>query len=538
MNIETTGAATYCPEDNKLRLYVGRVPRPEYDALRVQGWTATPKQACDFVATWTPGREDTALDYAPDGIDDEDQSPADRAADRAERFGGYCDKRADEAGQQADRYESGPSAHGHQSRALAERRAARHDLQGTRAVNLWEKAEYWQRRTAGVISHALHVAAPGVRMGRIKEIEAALRRQEKHFAEYSATYRAWQTVLELGDTDAGRKRAEYLAEFSHCYEYKHPRPESMLAYLRETGTSLSTLLGLATDPITPTEAAHMWMVGKMDPVGFVSRWAKHYELRLAYENQMLEAQGGRAAFVEMEAGGFIGTFQIQKVNKSTATGRVVSVNVLAPSRQYSDGKGKVYGPDYPPPLTTHTLKVERMGANVYRAPTDEERAAFAEDKKEARKAAAAGPKGPSLTNPTDEDAERLQALWNDAARARFRSMYDKPFLPAVVLRMTQGVYTANSTGTYARAGTMDVCRAGYVPSGHWSNEARARDAAAGPVLCKVRATQSPDKEQQPERPDALRVIVITDKPQKELPLALWASVASPAAVEQRELVLA
>jgi hypothetical protein len=91
MEISDTGTATYCPEDNKLRLYVGRVPRPEYDALRAEGWTATPKQGCDFVATWTPEREDTALLYGDGIIDDEDQDPGERAAERAERFGGYLE---------------------------------------------------------------------------------------------------------------------------------------------------------------------------------------------------------------------------------------------------------------------------------------------------------------------------------------------------------------------------------------------------------------------------------------------------------------
>jgi len=36
--------ATYCPEDDKLRLYVGRVPRDEYERLRSEGWTALHKQ--------------------------------------------------------------------------------------------------------------------------------------------------------------------------------------------------------------------------------------------------------------------------------------------------------------------------------------------------------------------------------------------------------------------------------------------------------------------------------------------------------------
>lgn len=47
INIMST-YATYSPEDNKLRLYVGRVPRAEYEALRADGWTSTPKQG-DFL---------------------------------------------------------------------------------------------------------------------------------------------------------------------------------------------------------------------------------------------------------------------------------------------------------------------------------------------------------------------------------------------------------------------------------------------------------------------------------------------------------
>ena len=115
--------ATYCPEDDKIRLYVGRVPRDEYEALRKDGWTSTPKQNCDFVAVWTPSREATALEYSGGTLEDEDQDPTDRAADRAERFSGYREKRTEEALQLADSYDQGPSHHGHQSHALATRRA-------------------------------------------------------------------------------------------------------------------------------------------------------------------------------------------------------------------------------------------------------------------------------------------------------------------------------------------------------------------------------------------------------------------------------
>jgi hypothetical protein len=158
-----TGSATYSPEDNKIRLYVGRVPRDEYLKLRAEGWQALHKQretgGGDFAAVWTPERRNTALAYAG-FIGDEDKGPAERAAERAERFSGYRDKRTDEATGRADQFEAGPSAHGFQNAAKAERAAARHDRQAGRAVDAWEKAEYWTSRTAGVIGHALHVSAP------------------------------------------------------------------------------------------------------------------------------------------------------------------------------------------------------------------------------------------------------------------------------------------------------------------------------------------------------------------------------------------
>lgn len=184
---EYTGRATYSPEDNKLRLYVGRVPRDEYERLRAEGWTSTPKQSCDFVATWTPTRRDTALEYAGI-IEDEDMGPEERAADRAERFGGYRDKRLSEATGHADKYEAGPSAFGYQNAARAERKAARFDRIAGRACDAWSKAEYWQQRTAGVISHALYKSNPGVRMGRIKTLEAEQRKTLANIQEYKNRY--------------------------------------------------------------------------------------------------------------------------------------------------------------------------------------------------------------------------------------------------------------------------------------------------------------------------------------------------------------
>lgn len=504
--------ATYCPEDNKLRLYVGRVPRDEYETLRAHGWTSTPKQDCDFVASWTPAREDTALEYSGGIIEDEDQSPADRAADRAERFAGYRDARTDDATGKADAYDAGPAVHGYQSAALAERRAARHDMQATRAVNLWGKAEYWQQRTAGVISHALHVSAPGVRMGRIKILESEIRKAQDGMDEYRATFARWQAVAEISDPDEQKAAALLASGDGNSYDYKHPRPEQVKnAHILNSGSSLYTLLDMGHgdygETITGAEAAALYLARNIDPnserwaVCSWVRWLRHYELRLAYELQMLESQGGRAAFVEMEPGGFIGKYQVQKVNKSPATGRVVSVQIIAPTRANFDRAGKEYSTENPRPMTFHVLNVERLGSEVYRAPTDEERAAFAQAKKAEKKAATvakkAAPAAPALINPTNEDAERLQTVWNEQAKREKEYDADKP---RAFLLCTQAQYSAN-----LKAGgsceTYEITGGGNRSRANW----RAGDF---PTVAKVRGQRR-------------QVVVLTDKPQKPFPSSVW-----------------
>ena len=517
MNIETTGTATYCPEDNKLRLYVGRVPRPEYDFLRSQGWTATPKQDCDFVATWTPDREDTALQYAEGILDDEDQSPADRAADRAERFAGYLDKRRDEAGTQADRYESGPQLHGYQSAALAERRANQHDRIATRAVNSWEKAEYWQRRTSGVISHALYTSTPGVRMGRIKELEADLRKIEKESREATeknqATWDIWNSLagnaepIILGACVYSLHNADIKPAGENG---KYTREQCALGMALMMVGNVHTTYGteryilqkkniadLATGVVSPKDAALLWLSNHPDrpPDWFPGgRWFNHLTLRLAYENQMLEAQGGRAAFVEMEAGGWIGKHQVQKVNKSPATGRVVSVNILAPTAASYDRAGKPYGEDNPRPLTIHTLNIERLKSDVYRAPTDEEREEF-------KAAKDARPKGPPTINPTMEDAKRLQAQLN-AEDYEATKHQNYPHKPGEVEEMTQAQYSA----AYADGKSIRTYR----------NAVKIRTRSGG-----WQYTPS--------------LVVLTDKPQKPIPAGVF---KAPQVIEQQELKIA
>lgn len=442
--------ATYCPEDNKLRLYCGRVPRDDYVALRSLGFQSTPKQDCDFVAVWTPYREDAALALIEPGDDigDEDQSPEDRAADRAERFAGYRDKRRGEAIGHADAFEGGPSVFGHQDARKAERAAARHDRQRVRAVSQWSKAEYWQTRTRGVIGNALHRSDATTRRGRILRLEAEQRKRDAAVTPCPNTKPIMQTPSGGGEP------------VPHVWIRNGSRGGHWFAQ--------SAVEKAQNNPDR-------------------KRWTEHYAMRLEYERQMLEAEGGTAGDADMVPGGFFGGMLIVKVNKSNATGAVVSVNVHKPKRP----EGERW--DYRRRGDTLLLNVQRSGEKAYSPPTPESLAQLAEIKGAAKAKAKAAPAKPKLINPTDEDAERLQAVWNERAKE-----------PGEVLRITQAEYSARSKGTYARYETV-----GIAPNGHEPRRRYGRQIGPGAVL-KVRRGPSPYQ-------TAPRVVVLTDKPRKPIP---------------------
>lgn len=489
-------SATYSPEDNKLRLYCGRVSREEYLRLKNEGWRTLHKQreagGGDFVATWSPQRRLTALEYGGGEILDEDMSPAERAADRAERFAGYRDKRTQEATGHADRYDAQPIAHGYQSQARAERAAARHDRIADKAVDAWEKAEYWQRRTAGVISHALYVSSPSVRMGRIKTLEAELRKVRADLEKYARLYQSFERIAVIASPEEQTKAAILLCGSHHIWaEYLHPRAAMHpREYRRTNPTSLYSLLTDDDDAITGKEACELFFSDHAQPKSenIVTR---HYELRLAYENQMLEAQGGRAASLEILPGGKIGGKLIVKVCKSPVTGRVVSVFIKGQKVEgYAYRTRKVPGADY----SLHQIETERLPQNAYTPPTPE---SLEELKalESARKAKRAEKEPCPLVNPTEADAEKLQAIWNAVQSERE---------PATVWKMTQKEYSERSAGRVNICETLTICETGF------RHRSRYGELLTRFDVFKVRMGRGGSN-------SAFRVVVLTDKPQKALP---------------------
>lgn len=545
---------TYSPDDNKIRLYVGRVPRDEYEQLRAAGFVSTPKQDCDFVAVWTPGREDLAREYLDDDEDigDEDYTPEERAADKAERFEGYRDNRRGEAHGFADAYDAGPSAFGHQNRGRAERQAARHERKRGHALSQWSKAEYWQARTEAVIRHALHRYSPEVRRGRILRLEAEQRKHEASREAYATRYETWQRIATMEGADEllpldesgyvvreGMNEAQRIAysiagDGRSWWKVYHPSSEEANEEARRVWKhgfgaydllTKTEFIGKAFERMTPRQVAELYLAKNPrpdTPDTTAARWSAHYELRLAYERAMLEAEGGTAAAADIEPGGWIctngrargclndapaGWVQVQQVNKSPATKRVTSVKVWGTTTGWSEQHGERIAK---PALVT--LNVERLPENAYRPPTDEERAEFQKQQKAAKAKAKAGrPKAPALINPTDEDAERLQASINAATISRRGGKLDacgKPIAEQTPLRMTQAQYSASSKGDYSPCETRTIHadgRPGRKSTNLWTSEGQAYDKSLPAAVCKVRMRHD-------------RVVILTDKPQKPMPL--------------------
>ncbi|MGD9101019.1 MAG: DUF3560 domain-containing protein, partial [Anaerolineae bacterium] len=188
--------ATYSPEDDKLRIYSGRVSQELFDRLKEAGYRRAYKQGC-FFAVWTPGREDLALELCGQ-IEDEDTTLADRAEDRAGRFAGYsanAGKRAEEATQASrDAVEGIPLGQpilvGHHSERRHRRALERAQGQAIRAVKEYDRRDYWRCRAKGVLRHAAHKYSPSTVFNRIKKLKAAIRKKKRE-RQYSQNDVAW-----------------------------------------------------------------------------------------------------------------------------------------------------------------------------------------------------------------------------------------------------------------------------------------------------------------------------------------------------------
>jgi hypothetical protein len=275
--------ATYSPEDNKLRLYtVGRLDAATYSKLKDAGFKWAPQQKLFFAPAWSPAREDALLELAGE-IGDEDTSLVARAEERSDRFDTYADHRerdavAAEKGVHAiaDGIPLGqPILVGHHSERHARRDAEKIENGMRKAAKNWETSAYWLRRAEGAIAAARYKEKPGVRVRRIKGIEADRRKQERDIAEAEKYIAIWNKIEEIT-----LDRAIAIANHDHIS-------------IREDGSSswASVWDGLQEGTLSPVEARARSLKAHGRSIAWARRWVTHYDNRLAYEYAMLEASG-------------------------------------------------------------------------------------------------------------------------------------------------------------------------------------------------------------------------------------------------------
>ena len=289
--------ATYSPDDNKLRITsASRLDRATYDRVKEAGFRWAPKLEQFIAPMWTPLRADLCVELAGE-MGDEDGSLIDRAEDRAERFEGYQESRADEAERASEhvrRIADGipfgqPVLVGHHSERHA-RKAAERITNGMRkAVKAFETAEYWKHRAAAAIRHAKYKERADVRARRIKAIEADQRKQERVIAEAQTHLKAWQRE---GLT---MEQALHVANFSHksrCFSLaEFPRDLPASQYEGQMGLWSA----LSNGVITVEQAQAICLRNYPATIQWAKRWVDHFENRLAYERAMLADAGGTVA---------------------------------------------------------------------------------------------------------------------------------------------------------------------------------------------------------------------------------------------------
>ena len=153
-----------------------------------------------------------------------------------------------------------------------------------------------------------------------------------------------------------------------------------------------------------------------------------------------------------------------------------------------------------------TMNIERLAESDYRAPTPEELAEFTEEKKAAKITA------PPTINPTDEDAQALQDIWNAVALAKYNEIHnyrDTPPKVVEVRRMTQAAYSDR-----AKSGMASI-----------------RELTFNGVTFKTRKVSSGFYNYSASS----AVVVLTDKPQKPFP-AGW-NATTPTVTQEPEPVI-
>ena len=292
--------ATYSLEDNKLRLYTENNERlsPEiYKKISDVGFKYAPMQKLFYAPMWTPIREAVLIELAG-SIENEEITLEQRAAERAERFEKYSSKRgadaenyANHADKLAEPFKDGqPILIGHHSQRKAER--LRDKIQSTmqKAVNFYDQSNYWADRAAGVLSHITHKERPQTRINRIDNLQKSERKQLKEIAKKNKTLE----ILRSGKiTDANKSQVFGRYDFSFRLRFTDEERTQYNITNRADDKGFVSVYDLVIDErcTCPLSLILERCIKAVESDTWASEWLSHYQIRIAYELQMLKASG-------------------------------------------------------------------------------------------------------------------------------------------------------------------------------------------------------------------------------------------------------
>lgn len=357
--------ATYDPADDKLRLRtVSRLCAEDYQRAKAAGFQWAPKQGC-FYASWTPERADLLEEWCGE-IQDEGSTLEERAAERAERFEGYSERRERDGDAAHARVAAitdsiplgQPILVGHHSERHARRDAKRIENGMRKAVKMWETAEYWQRRARAAVANAERKELPGVRTRRIAKLAADLRGFERERDERRYFRELWEKISR-GESILRHKSTGELATLPECARYitsaeSYGVPHKDAAASAADDAAVRAVAASAAEHYRTLEAERQ-------------RWVDHTEHRIAYEREALGLEGGAdSGPLLYKAGGSVEYGGIRRAiervaNRNGATvsvrlqGYRASIPVEAVRDYHAPEDGAAAALPKPPPLLNYAL---------------------------------------------------------------------------------------------------------------------------------------------------------------------------------------
>ena len=480
--------ATYSPEDNKIRLYpAARLDAETFARVKEAGFKWAPKQELFVAPKWTPAREDLAIELAGE-IEPEEMTLAERAEIKAERLDNLAHKRNAQANAYARRadelseafYMGQPILVGHHSERKARKTQERMHSAMDKAGEATRAANYWLYRAEGVERFANMKNDPRTRANRIKTLLAELR------------------DLQRGINDA-HKALDLWAKFTTDDQIRHVLG-NVSGEITLAGYGLYSEVvpyGDKAPTKTPAEAREICIARAELRINGPTRrrWIEHILNRLAFERSML---------------GDVPRFE----------GELTPVILQTFARTHGAEKPKAsetdpgsYEIESPVPLPLHLAsgRYLDMTADEWRdlmQSTGYEVPAAKPRRKSSKPAPA------PLVNPTAEQAEQLQRIWNLQMVAECKAKARESLAESnEVTALTQEVYSRNSGGSYSPLETIEISADGRRVHRHRASFCGPDDRPA--PIARIRVYKRGTGFYKP-----FSVVHISDKPAKPLPVDL------------------